>query len=253
MALPGIRRNTTAGLVFPRNETYEPGELMPIVFGLHGNPIWMLHPLLRYTLSGDGADQQATAFRPNNSNFVGDDLNIFLPQWTEKFAKEGQYRISWTIDVQQCNDPNTTKSFFYGGNNTSDDILTTYFTVKTGGKPRNVTVEESCHAGPGVIFNTTGILGVHQEVEPSIGEPVCAAFDKNQPAAPASSCNIVLNAASEQHLSYYLLTSYQVAYCNLPNPPKVALCPRKNGANGTTEGLGTFALLLVLLCSLFTY
>lgn len=256
-----------AGLVFPRNETYEPGDLMPIIFGVDDNVIDYLNPHMQYTLSGDGTDYTGQAIRHNTTDIVEDlgHKTLLMPVWTDKFAKEGTYKITWTINVQQCDiDVPDPQNWDYGLNSTAhpngtkplefkaatdEEALAVYFTVKSGGLGRNISSirNDSCHAGPGVAFNVTNFPPIGLQ----IGLPGCLVYDREHPFVSSSSCHIGVNSSIEQDMGFVFLKYYLQAYCNLTNPPKSLACPKHNVAFRAISNSALVTMFVVVFSFLF--
>lgn len=255
-----------AGLAFPRNETYEPGDLMPIIFSFdQSNFNSMLHPQIQYTLSGDGADHTEPAVRLNVTTNVLEDRNhhtYLMPFWTDKFAKEGHYKISWTINVQQC-DINATDSqnvdFFDGSTHPNgtktlefkapdEDALAVYFTVQAGGLARNLTSirNDSCHAGPGAAFNVTNL----PPIGPTSYEPACVLYDQKRPFASSSSCNIIVDPSMDDDVNFFFQSYHLEEYCNSTNPPKSLHCYKPK--NGAVQAAGN-GFIITMCAALLTY
>ncbi|GFP58989.1 hypothetical protein TASIC1_0011035600 [Trichoderma asperellum] len=195
-------------LLFPRNETYAPSWLMPIVFAVQNPPLTVppLSASIEWAVwegndtgspgsarAGFG-DVAATNPAPSNPNLLSVAVNtISYP--------EGVWTLAWYVQYDTCGGPRRGENF------------TTVFTVSKSGKAIDIeaaTSSDTCGTAEAQAFNVTS--------------PVqCGTLD---PSPTTNPCAVTINSAAVSSISALakatgaVCTSYSTNLtCQDPRPP----------------------------------
>jgi len=187
-------------LVFPRNETYAPAQLMPMIFALQ-NPqaAVRLHLNIAWTLGRVEGDQGAgdsanyTRLLQDSDNFSQANLSTndpyFIIRYTEKLNNtEGHFWLAWGADNDNCS--RAANGDVGRGWDSSYNI--TYFTTKNGAQqPSLVTRPDTCPLAQGFTYNVTGTM----KLSPA-SRGVCPITANPPPPATPCALNISDSQAS---------------------------------------------------------
>lgn len=152
-------------LLFPRNETYAPTEIMPIVLGFQ-NPelapflgpsidftLWDMNDLSRPLKDPFGFDLRWTNFSSSN----GSTFYTYRPDKQPGLKTESTYMLKWTFGWSNCTGETQSRR---GSENMHSNSSTwsVLFTTKSGAKDMDVqSISNSCpEKDQGFAFNVTG-------------------------------------------------------------------------------------------------
>jgi len=231
-------------LIFPRNDTYAPTPLMPVVFAIQNPQIAVpLDLTLEWTVipipvdssnksGGDGFTYYGTQNSSNNPYFGWSSLYNIT-------TSEGTWVFDWTLSAVNCTQfPRDT--YFEG-----TPII---FTIKNGAKMPDLiptTGNDTCTGMEGFAFNVTEF-----STPPVIGgsPSTCAVVASTSPTPTPNPCAAQLNATGASSISAALTRSFCAT--QLPSHTPLISCPPTNGASigvlfrGTIWLPATFGWLL---------
>lgn len=213
-------------LVFPRNETYAPVGLFPIIFALQNPQVAVPLDLniafkLGRVVGDQGAEGSAnySVLEQDNVNFSKANLSTndpsFILRYSEKVNNtEGQFWVSWGVDNNNCSlsangDPATSLSSNYR--------ITYYTTAKDAQQPSLVTKPDICPLIQSVTYNVTEALQLRQS------QDTCAVTA--EPSPPATPCALSINDTQESSIMASI-TSTACAWAESPFPT-LAICSSK--------------------------
>lgn len=247
---PGV---VEVDLIFPRNETYAPVDIMPIVFAIQ-NPhsaalldlnlqydIWLLdalhgnqsHPK---NVPGLGISDLDYMHFLRSSNLSSS--KPYLRHYgTDLINTEGTWIMEWDLGAANCSE-SPQNGVRTGGHVRNHYVI---FTIKKGGQQPNLVAATDngvCENTPGYAFNITETLPVPPSATDWQGQPSCAVLS---PASPLPSLNpcaakIVPSAASSISAA---LTASACSYpdpgvkCPSPTPQNAAPGPVQSSVGGT--------------------
>ncbi|KAE8333335.1 hypothetical protein BDV39DRAFT_199062 [Aspergillus sergii] len=132
---PGVAE---VDLIFPRNESYPPSALTPIIFAIQ-NPTLLssVYPQIRYYIEEVNANSServsySGSLELAKLNYTGSDP-YFLYWSTSKFDSEGIFKITWALDIYNCShEPDSTDLTvgYLGGRGRQS-----YFSIRNGTSP----------------------------------------------------------------------------------------------------------------------
>lgn len=188
-------------LVFPRNETYNPSPLMPIVFSYRNTG---LIPLLNPTVSyefwpyNDNSGPGITGRQEVLVNHTSTDPYLKHSFYLFPFDTEGiwslAFRVSWTNCYGGGSDFDPEQALRV--NNTELGII---FTTKGPSKQIDLvaaTNNQTCAAPAGVAINITGAVDTQNE---GFEGDLCAVV--TSPPTEAESCAVTIGAAAASSIS----------------------------------------------------
>ncbi|KAJ4854214.1 uncharacterized protein T069G_11193 [Trichoderma breve] len=240
---PTLPATLEVDLLFPRNETYAPSWLMPVVFAVQNSSLavpldvqiqWTMWEgnntrspgsigLGGYDVAGDVAGARST---PKNPYLISDAVNtISYP--------DGVWTLAWYVQYNSCeyNDPE-------GPWTTYSENFTTVFTVSKSGKAIDLeaaTSSDVCGAAQAQAFNITSPGKCDSSFGPSPTTNPCAATIDS---AAASSISAWVRAVGS------ICTSYAANLtCQDPSPPP----GQPSAANPRVTAASTLLTLLVAL------
>jgi hypothetical protein len=231
-------------LIFPRNDTYAPTALFPVVFAFQNAALVpSLDPGISITLYNGASASKATVATPvldlRNTNFTGSDPTYVSTYITglDKLS-DGAYTLNWQTSAGNCSNTNGPLTFGGGWVGTS-----LHFSVKKGAQqPDLVAATASCTNASHFAFNLTGTLPVTQSDQWD-GHSSCAVFaDVQQPQVAGNPCAVVVSAAQASNIS----ASMTASACAAVSP--VVSCPPSN--NSAAAGSRAVAFSTAVLGSL---
>jgi hypothetical protein len=234
LIVPGIFE---VDLLFPRNETYAPSWLMPIVFAVQ-------NPSLAVPLS---ATIQWTLWEGNDTRSPGSigagDIEVAGDVVTVKPAPSNPYLLSSAVNTISYPDGVWTLAWYLQynlcGSLTHSEIFTTVFTVNKSGKAIDLeaaTSSDVCGNTEAQGFNITSFDGCHLGPSPTTN-PCVATID----SAAASSLSALAKATGS------ICTSYSSNLtCLNPQPPP----GQPSAANPRVAAASTLLTLLAALAAM---
>ncbi|EEQ31826.1 hypothetical protein McanMca71_007698 [Microsporum canis] len=180
-------------MIFPRNETYAPTQLMPFVFAIQNfrvaKPLY-LH--FFYTLDQIPYNKSTSAVGQrylNYANYSSSDT-YFLYDWTRKInTTEGTWELIWTWSADNCSQPKKDPESHLGsriplevGSVGTRNIL--YFTTKHGAKQPDLvaaTQDGTCGESRADTVNITEVMDVPWDDSYYKTQPSCAVLSTITP------------------------------------------------------------------------
>jgi hypothetical protein len=213
-------------LIFPRNDTYAPSALFPIVFAFQNAALApSLDPGFELDL-WDLTSLNLTGYSPALdlawTNFSGSD-----PKYVYTFVthpKASSYRLEWAFGAGNCSDQGGTVEL--GGGFRSNSVE---FTIQNGAQPPDLvaaTAGASCSNMSHFAFNLTGTLDIAVPAQYD-GRNTCAVFSDVQSLVAGNPCAVQVGSATASSISAALTATACVAVS-----PVVSCPPTKNVASG---------------------
>jgi hypothetical protein len=212
-------------VVFPRNETYAPTTLMPLVFAFRNSPAWIpLIPLLEWSIrilpTGEFVDYGATDLAWG-INTTTDPYFKFVS--SQALTVEGNYMLVWTLAYGNCTaDPYSDFEILdIDYLHVNDTTNHTSFSIAKGAQAVDLAAaSSSCPAQQGMALNVTTALkvGVTEEWK---RRDVCGVLAHQQPSPKP--CALQLDTAAASSIAAALTASA----CSAPHPRYTGPCPPK--------------------------
>ncbi|KAJ5686462.1 hypothetical protein N7455_011111 [Penicillium solitum] len=230
-------------LIFPRNGTFEPMELMPVIFA-YQNPrvIDGLYPYLRYgvwPVDLPRGNQSMAAYFDDGEL----PLNTTDPVWylkgsipstqhPESLNTENEWQFNWGIEYTNCStSTNGTTSddkpeFNLSGPSQSQSHSIRFTTKKGAGQPNltALTADDNCDDISAIVFNVKKTLIAQSGY---LEGDKCAVLDTPAPTPSPCKVSIVPSAASS------IAAAITSAKCRGIDP--VVSCPAKHSGAAITD------------------
>jgi hypothetical protein len=218
-------------LLFPRNDTYAPTVLMPVVVAIQNTPVaaplnlaleWHLYQLTDGNITGV-ANKIITKSYLTATTPIYYEYSSFYNLTTVESA----WSLFWTITSDNCTQFPTNDSSIPG----YLQVNTVFFTTKNGAQATDLvaaTADDVCAGAESFTFNVTGL----EKVSVGSGDYVttCAAVASMSPTSTPNPCAAQLNATGASSISAALTTSA----CSFPSP--LVSCPAKSAGSIGIEG-----------------
>lgn len=217
-------------LIFPRNETYAPSPVLPLVFAFrNAKPGVLLSPRITFTIWD----------RNNMSNaVVGESLEVdkanmstndpyFLYLGSTKFNVEGKWQLTWTLVWYSCKDER--------GNGIATNLTDNSMIFSTKNAAPQVDLvaasnDDKCSSSTNVALDITGTASVPNTVQWPGGE-TCAvvAGSETQP----DPCRVKVDSAAASSMS----ASMTAQICDGLAPPAAVGCPKDDNKKNSAQRL----------------
>ncbi|KAH8703903.1 hypothetical protein BGW36DRAFT_370209 [Talaromyces proteolyticus] len=213
-------------LVFPRNDTYAPAALIPVVFAIQNAQLAAsLDPKFQFTVTSasDSSNEITTAILDlTNATFSRSDPYYALGYIHSLNGIEGQWVLAWSLSTGNCSgSSDDTVNIGHLNQNTN-----VFFTTKNGTQPPDLVAasadNSTCAAtDDSYTFNVTGTLDVADTIKYD-GRSSCAVLSPTLPTA--NPCAAAVNVAAAASISA-AITSTACAWQN-PN----VTCPSSSSS-----------------------
>ncbi|KAF7561915.1 hypothetical protein G7046_g2226 [Stylonectria norvegica] len=248
-AFPGI---VEVDLIFPRNDTYEPVHLMPIVFAVQ-NPLlasplqvdleWELWSQTNENISYGGLEHLG------ENNITNSTSNPFLWYWwsDKLFDREDVWSFVWHLDAYNCTKFESEQqsgsvilNFFEMGNGIT-------FTTKKGAQQPDLvaaTDSDTCGDTEGFTFNITATLEADTDGRRDIDLTKCALLGET--SAKPDPCAVKIDTVAVSSISASMTDSA----CAVAYP--VVSCPASDedwGSQGMMEFPAAGVVWLTAICA----
>ncbi|KAJ6445148.1 Lysine--tRNA ligase [Purpureocillium lavendulum] len=237
--------NAEVDVVFPRNDTFEPMPLMPVVFAIQ-NPaaVRQLYPSLHYMVAPLGQPNRRKFESLDIRNLPVNETTAFLYRGVPNLLDtEGMWEFSWELRWINCSTSDNGTDF--DGDDTVEDLngfhrrtysplQTVFFTTRQGGTQPNLTAistGDTCDETQALGFNVRQYLQVPDALS-NDGVTSCALLASPAPTPRPCEATLGPDAASSISAS---ITSRE---CVVATP--AVSCPPKDDAaagHGVTAGL----------------
>ncbi|KAK1544894.1 hypothetical protein CPAR01_02396 [Colletotrichum paranaense] len=220
-------------LVFPRNETYAPTPLLPIVFGFQnshlapGLALKIGFSIWNYNNKSDSV--KTTEYDVRFANFSSSDP-YYEYRGFAMFNVEGTWQIRYTVSWFSCTEDSFKYPYELPSNNTSNAMI---FTTKTAGQSVDLmaaTNGQDCSSDAGVAISVTDTLN-STGISKWPGGDTCAVVASS--TVTPNPCKIKMSEADASSIS----AAVTARACEAQNPP--IECPSGNDGdeNAADHGL----------------
>ncbi|KAH0426128.1 hypothetical protein CcaCcLH18_10538 [Colletotrichum camelliae] len=221
-------------LVFPRNDTYAPAPIFPIIFAFQKPSIALfLNPIILVTVWDRGNMTNSvltTSYDLKGANLSSSDPYLAHRGLT-RFNKEGTWMLTWTVNWDSCTrdaleSPSNSRPIV---SNTTDNSVT--FTTRGSSQEVDLvssTNNKDCGANQGLNFNVTDTLKVPSRVDWSGGE-TCAVVALSAPKPDP--CRVKIDSAAAS--SIFAAATAQI--CEGISPS--ISCPSEDGDENAGQRL----------------
>lgn len=217
-------------VVFPRNETYAPTALMPIVFAIQ-NPkaVVPLTMTIKWDIGRFGAEPEWLDTGVVDLADVNLSTNpFFVILGAQGLDTEGIYAVHWTVKSANCS--GDTYHMTIGGDNE------THFSISSNGsQPSLVTGADTC-PDKTITYNITGTTLDTEDSGFNSRRNRCAIISDQRP--PANPCAINIDEAQASSMSSAMSAAATCA-TDTPSPTGGCLTPPAPPASTTKASLAS--------------
>lgn len=224
-------QNKTSGvvevdLVFPRNETYAPTPLFPIVFAFQNSELASLlnaHISFEVWNWNNMSDTVvSTSYDLRWANFSSRDP-YFEYRGFSRFNTEGNWMLTWTVSHSSCTEdsfPSLGGDGIIGNVSTSSILFTTKKSAQEVDLVAATNNEKTCSEDLGLAINITDTVKVPAKVDWDGGE-TCAVV-ASSPTPTPDPCQVKIDSAVASSIS----SSMTSRVCTGTDPP--VSCPSED-------------------------
>ena len=215
-------------VVFPRNETYAPIDLFPVVFALQNAELAKnLNIDFRSNIRNASFDGVGGTFFKDLTH-ADYSSEPYLVYYYETMNTDGTYDMFSTVAWVSCNENGDQVPII-----SNDTRLSVDFTIKNGGQQVDLVAatakDKTCSAEAGVAINVT-------DQTREFPDGTCAVLASSSPTPTASPCRVQIDTAADASMS----ASWHDRLCRGSNPP--ADCPEENAVQQlAVVGVAIFA------------
>jgi hypothetical protein len=230
-------------LIFPRNDTYVPTPLMPVVFAIHNSQLadpldmaisWVL---LRGTEPGFKFLETGT-IELENAHFSSNEPYFAIDSMSNISTSEGIWTFTWSLGTGNCSNGDTYSPTIIGSNitttfNSQIFPVRTVFTTKNGMQQPDLvaaTADDACANIESFTFNVTGTLDLPYTPNEYGNRKSCAILASLQSTPTPNPCGAKLNASAASSISAALSSCAAVH-----NPTTKACLPKSNNGFSSKE------------------
>jgi hypothetical protein len=218
-------------LIFPRNDSYAPNVLMPMVFAIQNTPAAAPLNLAIYWVLYYPADSEFVTI-VNDGPILRTYLTASTPgpyyEYTGLYnitTLEGKWKLVWTLTSENCTQFPVSNSTTFG----YDQVNSVIFTTTNGAQAADLvaaTADDVCASAESFTFNVTG----EERVLFGSGTSVttCAVVASMSPTSTPNPCAAQLDATRASSISASLTANA----CGFPT--SLVSCPAKSA--GSIEG-----------------
>lgn len=237
-------------LIFPRNDTYPPSALFPIVFAFQNAALApSLDPGFDMTLwdsNGNGASVLDPSIDLKWTNFSSSEPTYVYTYVTSLNTTNGttaaSYRLNWAFGAGNCSNEGGAQTI--GGGFRDNGVV---FTIQSGAQQPDLIAASttSCANMSHFAFNLTGTLDVTQP-DKYDGRNSCAVFSDVHPLVDGNPCAAQVGSVAASSISAALTATA----CAAATP--VISCPSDNAAtrrwkDGYTASLGALFTVFIAM------
>ncbi|KAL5045694.1 hypothetical protein BDW71DRAFT_198181 [Aspergillus fruticulosus] len=245
---PGV---TEVDLIFPRNESYSPSPLTPIIVTIQ-NPSLLssLNPEISYYIEQQNVNTKESvstsgSVQLSNTNYITSDP--YFPYWsTGDLNIEGSFMLAWELQINNCSYSPQSNALNFGYFGSCRHQL--YFSTKNGTSSPDfvaATEDDTCNQSQAQAVQVPDLL----EVPPTRtwGAPSCAATVG--PSPTPSPCKIKFDSTAAASISAALTSSA------CANPIRTGLsCPTPSSESAASAAqLPVGGPLILAIGMLLTY
>ncbi|KAL2877342.1 hypothetical protein SGCOL_007501 [Colletotrichum sp. CLE4] len=228
-------------LVFPRNDTYAPTPVLPIIFGFRNSQLAPgLAPKIGFSIwnyNNKSDSVKTTEYDVRFANFSSSDP-YYEYRGFVMFNVEGTWQIRYTVEWFSCTEDSFKYPYNIPSNDTSNAII---FTTKNAGQSVDLvaaTNGQDCSSHAGVAINVTDSLN-STGIAKWPGGGMCAVAASS--TVTPDPCQIKVSEAEASSIS----ASVTARACESQNPP--IECPSGNNGDKNDAGHGLFVGGMVCL------
>lgn len=197
-AVNAARGAVDLDLVFPRNETYAPTQIFPVMIAIQNVELApFLNPQM--TIEFLNLDSQVSSYPAfydlRWANYSSSDPYRELKVFTS-FNKEGRWRLAWEVSWNTCTEDSL--AFLGSGLTANWTSSITMFTINNSGKvvdPVPTTTNQNCTNGEAVVINVGDTLEVLDHITwEDYGGKTCASMASTTPAP--TPCQVKFDSAA---------------------------------------------------------
>lgn len=238
-------------LVFPRNDTYAPDPLLPIVFAIQDSQYApYINPSIQFSITSDTnvSDEIFTSFMDfSSTNFSSSDPYFGWAAISKLNGINGRWRLAWSLFTNNCStypeavSPNSTSQ-----SNENRIVFTNsiVFTTRNGTQQPDLVAASASSVCAGTkesfTFNVTGTVDVWN-TENLDGQNSCAILSPVTP--PANPCGAAINSAAASNIS----ASITSAACALQLPSVTCQPTNQSSARRVIVFSGWWLICLFLV------
>ncbi|KAL3443566.1 hypothetical protein BJX65DRAFT_285044 [Aspergillus insuetus] len=247
-------------LVFPRNETYSPAQVFPIVFAIQNSEkAQLLNPALTYWINKP--DNRSDELVPLSAYIYLERHNVSTsdPYLTYRFysgLQPGRWLLAWELEYQTCN---------VGAEHLSDALTynvyrsSRIFTIanSTSTPPREVdlvaaTADDRCPADSNAV--AINVTDTTMQTIPSInwaGRDTCVVTTNSNSASPIHTPN-PCGVSISPEVAASISANFTAQKCNEARPPAWVNCPADGESAAQQLIILAFSGLLAI-CGAFAF
>lgn len=223
-------------LIFPRNNTYAPSELLPVIFAIQNPNLaafltpWFNYNIQRIDISngtgwGDVIDLRWANFSSSGDPFYALSTVVHL------IHTEGTWRFSWNLVMNNCSrglsNDSLNEDIEFGESGQSNTLI---FTTRIDSQSVDLvaaTAHGNCAATESYAVNVTGILDTAPGHDGDNGHVLCAVLSPILPTPNPCAAKIdstVVSSISASMTSTACETNNPVLSCPSPSATKNSAC-----------------------------
>jgi hypothetical protein len=220
-------------LVFPRNDTYAPTSLFPVIIAFqNARLVPFLNPKLSLEIANVDDNYQtgvSSLYDMRWANFSSSEPYYELRVFSE-FNKEGRWRLAWQVSWDSCTEDSL--GIFLGKNIIRNESRhSTRFTIKNSAQNVDLvaaTTDRNCSENEGVAISIATTLPVPEGVEWDGGR-TCASLSPTTPAP--TPCQVKFDSAAASSMS----SSITASHCKATQTPGSSCSPGSNVKNAAQQ------------------
>ncbi|KAH8882897.1 hypothetical protein GQ53DRAFT_733090 [Thozetella sp. PMI_491] len=214
-------------VVFPRNETYAPADIFPIVFAFQNSLATIpLIPNIQWRIQKLGSLSDPLDWGSKDLagglNTSSDPYFVVFDTLNTKNATEGQYFLYWEVACGNCSARNIPTDPTEIGLTTFHN--STMFAIKKGAPVPNLAPDSSCATWQAAAFNVTGTRPVEIPMEYAYHN-ACAVIADPRPSADP--CALKFN----DEIASSIAASITAGRCQALQPAITSGCPATPTSN----------------------
>ncbi|KAL5049062.1 hypothetical protein BDW71DRAFT_176140 [Aspergillus fruticulosus] len=234
-------------LISPRNQTYPPSALTPIVFAVQNTEVVRaLSPSITWYIEQRGVNASERIYTTGSFD-LAKDVNSSSPDpffayaGTSRVTHEGYFAFSWQIDYSNCSTASDDDEVTLSSDSRRYNV---FFTAQNGTEPADLvaaTKNDTCKSSPAHAWSVSSLLEA-PESEGFEGGPWCAVLADATPLPTPTPCNVKIDESAAESMQAVITERA----CAARDPSPELACPTPESAAAIHAPIGALFVVVGL-------